>query len=63
MSATDELFELLASVGATPTLYGKPTTAAEVKAYAIDVFIDRLATAALQPEPQWRPWDLRKEEP
>lgn len=41
----DELIELLRSVGATMTLYGKPVTADEVRAHAtanvVERFVDR----------------------
>lgn len=42
--ATSELFELLAEVGATPTLYGKPCTESEVRAVAEARIDELLAT-------------------
>jgi hypothetical protein len=65
MSATDELFALLDSIDATPTLYGKPVTLRELKAFAWAGFVERhadvLVTAALRAsilpvEPQWSPY-------
>lgn len=40
--ATTELFEILEKVGAKPTLFGQPVTAAEVKAYAAGRVDERL---------------------
>lgn len=65
MSATDELFELLDRIGATPTLYGKPVTARELKTFAWGSFVDRCAdvvvaaalrASILPSEPQWSPY-------
>ncbi|HVY63926.1 MAG TPA: hypothetical protein VHH11_03810, partial [Gammaproteobacteria bacterium] len=41
--ATSELFDLLAEVGATPTLDGKPITEAELREHATKRVVDRLA--------------------
>lgn len=65
MSATDELFDLLDKIGATPTLYGRPVTVRELKTFAWAGFVDRCAdtvvTAALRAailpaESQWSPY-------
>ena len=39
-----DLCAILRDIGATMTLYGKPTTEAEVRAYAAERVIERLAT-------------------
>lgn len=67
MSATDELFALLDSIGATPTLYGEPVTLSELKSFArasvVERHTDILVTAALRAsilpaESQWSPYPL-----
>jgi hypothetical protein len=70
MSATDELFALLESIGATPTLYGKPVTVHELKSFAyasvVERYTDILVTAALRAsivpaEQQWSPYPSGKQ--
>lgn len=50
--ATTELFELLAEVGATPTLNGEPCTEAEVRDFATERVVHRLTGYGSRSGPQ-----------